>query len=785
MAEISDHLLNFGAKSIGYDIIFSEPERENNSADQIFADFIEKNQNKIVLGAYSENLIHPQPFQDYCVTEAFLASGGADLVKINSSFIVEASADPYEDLNWGPFFAPFFSAVKKSAEQAYLIESKVASAAELTSFQKNYLRSYSLKKTFEYCHQWLTSSDRYFDLKNASTLHLYKELFAKFKPLEEQDILIKLAHFKNAAKSEPVPQYGRWSANTETIQSKAQFSAAFAIKLDPDGVIRRYPLFYRAGNRLGSSFIPSLALQLYLVSTGYRADVKIDLVNGIKKITSFIIKDPSQEPETIVQTLPVDSMGNLMINYYGPRQTLLAVSAKELLSQDPTIHVYERVLGTGKDVITKSEKVLKTDFFKNKSVIMGITAMALYDMRNTPLDPYYPGPEIHQTLLNNLYNQDYYSRPPNEKNYLPIFLLLFGFSFSYALFRKGAVHSTLLLVGTVVIGFAVDYYLFLVQKLIISSVFFFILTFFIFIAMLIYKYLTEERNKSEIRKIFSKYVAPAVVDELLRDNKNLELGGRKENLTAYFSDIRGFTTFSEKMDPQTLSEMLNAYLTPMTETVFRNKGTLDKYMGDAIMAFFGAPLIYKDHAYRGCLAALESLEQLEKLNVTFVEKGWPKIAIGIGLNSGEMSVGNMGSAIVQNYTVMGDAVNLASRLEGATKEYGVKILISEFTKAQLDESIVIRFVDHIRVKGKTKPVEIYEVMSRKENFTEWEMLAQYNEAIALYKSKDYAGAKITFLKIAKQNINDLLAALYVNRCEEFLLMPPPLDWDGVHDMKTK
>ncbi|MBC7741347.1 MAG: adenylate/guanylate cyclase domain-containing protein [Bdellovibrionaceae bacterium] len=789
IAEISERLISYGARSISYDIIFSEPERENKEADQIFANFVDKNQSKIILGSYSENLIHPLPYQDYCVTEAFLANGGTNLVKINPSFIVEAGADQYEELNWRPFFAQFFNAVKKTTFDKYLLENKVKSIEELTDFQRNYLKSISIKNTFDYCHRWLTAEDQYFNLKSEITLNLFKELFAKLKPPNETEVLALINKFKMDSSEEPIPQYGKWSTNIDLIQSKSMYGAAFNTKLDSDGLIRRYPLFYRAGNRLGSSFIPSLALQQYLVSTGYRAEVKIDQVNGVKKITSFIIKDPSHEPEEIVQVLPVDSIGNLMINYYGPRMTLASVSAKELLSKDPQIHVMERVPNDSSDVVIKTDTVLKSDYFKAKSVLFGITAMAVYDLRNTPIDPNYPGPEIHQTVLNNLFNKDYYRRLPHEKMILPLFLLLYGIIFSYVVYRLGAVNSAAILVGSTVMGFVIDYFLFLNKKIIISSIFFFILTFFIFMAMLIYKYLSEERKKTEIRKIFSKYVAPAVVDELLEDNKNLELGGRKENLTAYFSDIRGFTSFSEKMDPQTLTQVLNEYLTPMTEIVFRNKGTLDKYMGDAIMAFFGAPLNYKDHAYRACLSALESQLELSKLNVVFEQKGWPKISIGIGMNTGEMSVGNMGSQIVQNYTVMGDAVNLASRLEGATKEYGVKILISEFTKNDLTtthaDAIVLRYADILRVKGKSKPVEIYEVVARKENFTAWDSLKSYNDAMAQYKNKDFTAARNIFSKLATADSTDGLAALYVERCDEFLLEPPPSDWDGVFNLKTK
>ncbi|MFZ3228654.1 MAG: adenylate/guanylate cyclase domain-containing protein [Pseudobdellovibrio sp.] len=786
ITDMSEKLISYGVKSIGFDIIFSEPERENINADQILTQFVDKNQTKIVLGTFSDNLIHTIPYQDYCVNEAFLKNGGENLIKINPSFVVDDTGDRFEDLDWGNFFAYFFNAIQKNAEQNYLSKNKALSIANLTEFQKNYLKSLKVKKVFEYCTNWLTENDGYSDLKDPAILGLYKNLFSKSNATTEASILALLGSLKTESTEHPIPQYGRWTSNTELIQKSSLYTGSFNTKLDVDGFIRRYPLFYRAGNRLGSSFIPSLALQQYLVSTGYRADVKIEKIGSTKKITSFIIKDPSHDPETIVQVLPVDSKGQLLINYYGPRLTLQSVSAKELFSNDPYVQVYERAsMNDSKDAVIKVEKLLKTDFFKNKNILFGATAMALYDLRNTPIDTNFPGPEIHQTVINNLLNQHYFYRPVKEKFYLPIFLLFYGMLFSLILYREGALNSALVLVAFILIGSITDYYLFLYKKMIISSIFFPLTTFAIFLSVLIYKYLSEERKKIELRKIFSKYVAPAVVDELLKDSKNLELGGRKQIMTAYFSDIRGFTVFSEKMDPQTLSQVLTEYLTPMTEIVFRNKGTLDKYMGDAIMAFFGAPVNYKEHARQACLSALESIAELNKINIAFQKKGWPQISIGIGINTGEMSVGNMGSQIVQNYTIMGDAVNLASRLEGATKEYGVKILISEATKKHLDESIVTRYVDTLRVKGKSLPVEIYEVLSRSENFTESDNLKIYSEAMAFYKNKNFVDAKNIFSILSTKNAADSLTQMYILRCEDFINDPPPDNWDGVFDLKTK
>jgi adenylate cyclase len=212
---------------------------------------------------------------------------------------------------------------------------------------------------------------------------------------------------------------------------------------------------------------------------------------------------------------------------------------------------------------------------------------------------------------------------------------------------------------------------------------------------------------------FSKYVSKDVVEEILRNESSLELRGQKLHMSVYFSDIRGFTSFSEKMDPVELSDLLNKYFTPMSAIITRHQGTIDKYIGDAIMAMFGAPINYQDHAFKACHAAIDCVVALEKINQDFSAKNWPKIDIGIGINSGFMNAGNIGSETIQNYTVIGDSVNLGSRLESLTKEYGVKIIISEFTFEIVKESFICRELDKVNVKGKKEPVRIYELISAK------------------------------------------------------------------------
>jgi adenylate cyclase len=328
---------------------------------------------------------------------------------------------------------------------------------------------------------------------------------------------------------------------------------------------------------------------------------------------------------------------------------------------------------------------------------------------------------------------------------------------------------------------------FFFQKGVVISVAFPLLQFSTsYVVLTFYKYLTEERSKRALRQTFSKYVSPAIVEEVLQDPKNLELGGRKENITVFFSDVRGFTTISEKLDPKALGDFLNSYLTPMTDLVFKNKGTLDKYMGDAVMAFFGAPIHYPDHAKCAARCALQQLEKLKELQAVYAKKGLPVIDIGIGLNTGECSVGNMGSETVRNYTVMGDAVNLASRLEGINKEYGTRIIISEFTHKEIKQDFICREIDWVRVKGKLLPVKIYELIAEGKAPKELdEMIKYFDDGYAFYREKRFEQAIRSFESAASSHPQDMTSQIYIERCRGFIAEPPPENWDGVYVMKTK
>jgi adenylate cyclase len=306
--------------------------------------------------------------------------------------------------------------------------------------------------------------------------------------------------------------------------------------------------------------------------------------------------------------------------------------------------------------------------------------------------------------------------------------------------------------------------------------------------MAIYRVMFEQRQVRFLRGAMGRYLSPTVMEAIVREPELLRLGGEKREMTVLFSDIRGFTTFSEQLDPQDLVSLLNEYLTAMTEVIYRYDGVLDKYMGDAIMAFWNSPVTQPDHARRACLAALDMVEELDRLRERWKSRGIPPLDMGVGLNTGPMSVGNMGSDTRFDYTVMGDAVNLGSRLEGANKEYHTSICISQFTlDAVKDEGFVLRFLDLVAVKGRAQPVAVYELIGRPGSFGPFtpEILALYERGTEQYRAQEFAAAGDTFREVLRHRPGDGPSAMYLERSLDLLEAPPPHDWDGVFVMTHK
>src|SRR3989441_12637857 len=301
------------------------------------------------------------------------------------------------------------------------------------------------------------------------------------------------------------------------------------------------------------------------------------------------------------------------------------------------------------------------------------------------------------------------------------------------------------------------------------------------------EYLTEGRQRRVLRAVFDKYMAAEVVDEIMRNPASIKLGGEKKELTVFFSDVAGFTTISEKLDPEDLVFLLNEYLSSMTDIILRNRGNVNKYFGDGIMALFGAPRGEPDHASRACVAALENQEALAQLRKEWAARGYPEIVARIGINSGPLVVGNMGSQARMEYTVMGDSVNLASRLEGANKFYDTLILLGPRTYELAQPDIEAREVDMLRVKGKLEPVRVEELVARTGTLSaaKQRVVGLYQDGLAANKRREFVRAKEHFEAALALDPSDGPSKVYLHRVQEYLATPPPPDWDGVYVLQSK
>ena len=777
IAKITDNAIQAGAKSVAFDMIFSES--ESIQADKKLENIFTKNNDKIILGTFSDSKLasYSEPYQDYCYNEAFLKNGGESLVKLKFDLVVDDDNIQYEDVNLKSPFAKIFDLIERETDFYYLEKYNKKNISDLNQYQLNNLKTDKIKRIYGYCQNWLTENDHYYKQHAITLASDYHKSFAALSSSDHLDLEKKISFFKSSINKLLIPQFLVWTPNIKELQDSLNNTASFVVDYENDGVIRKYPLVYRTGNKLGSSYIPSLALQSYLTAHGYQAYFKLKTVKNEKFVESVIIKDVSSDKEKIIQTLPVDRHGRLIINYNGPKQSLPYVSARELFHdelKDITVHFRDGDIN-----------IKKTDFLKNKMAIFGATATGINDIRNTPVDAVLPGPEIHLSVLDSLDQQNFMTTANNEIKYFLLALILMVVVYSlFFLWTNLSSASLILLVF--------NYSLYLFSKYLFTKglyleylSYFIICNLMTYLAYVIYIYFFETRKSQQIKNTFSKYVSKEIVNEILKNQDNLQLKGQKLNMTVYFSDIRSFTDFSEKMDPQELSTMLNRYFTPMSKIIFDENGTIDKFMGDAIMALFGAPINYPDHAEKACRAAIKCVKQLNEINVEFKKRNWPEIKIGIGLNTGTMVAGNIGSDQIQSYTVIGDEVNLASRLEGLTKNYGATVLISESTYEVVKDKFVIQQADIVRVKGKKKPVKIYSLIDEKNEKTDIDVYKKFDAAIDLYQNKKFNESLAMLKNLQKELSDNFLIQMYIERAQSMINQPPPENWDGVFDYKTK
>jgi adenylate cyclase len=423
---------------------------------------------------------------------------------------------------------------------------------------------------------------------------------------------------------------------------------------------------------------------------------------------------------------------------------------------------------------------------KNKIVFVGATAPNLHDYQRVPTSITLPmsGVEVHASMAATLLQQKYLYEAPKTVMAIWIIVIgmLTGLLIAFLRVRWSVPFMIALWLGSIIAAFVCF------DKGWIVDILWITITFIVaFAGVVLERRIASERQKRELRLAFSHYVSSSVVDSILQNPTKLQLGGVRKNMTVLFSDVRGFTTISEGLKPEELVHLMNTYLTRMTDIVFKHEGVLDKYIGDAVMAFWNAPFDQDDHAKRAVDTALEMLHELHKMNQ---EKlfGDFELKIGVGINTGDMVVGNMGSHNRFDYTVIGDSVNLGSRMEGLTKQYGIALLISESTKNELpDDEYLIRPIDLVAVKGKNKPVKMFEVLKKITDASDGDkqLVAEFTQALQAYSAKDFNTAVKVTNDLMQKYPDDGPVKTLNERSKIFLSDPPPDDWDGAWVMKTK
>ena len=561
---------------------------------------------------------------------------------------------------------------------------------------------------------------------------------------------------ESLAKSLRLPRAYGFSSNLPELMAGA-FSAGFISNplIDEDGIVRRAPLLHEYQNSAYES------LSLAMAAT-FLDDISLPVFISAPKLAEGY--PPLEAVELGGRQIPLDAQGAVLVPYRGPAGSFNYISASDIMN------------GTLED----------PGLLNGAVAIIGATAPGLQDLRSTPFGSVYPGVEIHANVLSGILNDGFRWQPAYALAVELIAVAVLGLIMALVLPMLSAVLATLLtaFMLSLVIGF--NYYMWEVQMQVLPLAATLLTVSWIYLLNMVFGYFFETRTKQHMNDLFGQYVPPDLVTEMAHDPQNYSLASEKRDLSVLFSDIRGFTTISESLDAIELSELLNYFLTPMTEIVHVTHGTIDKYMGDAIMAFWGAPVRDAGHAANAVKAGLAMLEALKKLNVEMEAEGKQPIKIGVGINSGPMSVGNMGSKFRRAYTVLGDAVNLGSRLEGLTKYYGVDLLVSEATKKEADRYLY-REIDRVRVKGKTEPITMYDTQGLQgEVSAEWaERAARFETALEMYRDQDWDGAEDALKKLQEGEPDSILYGLYRQRVDHFRSQPPSADWDGVFTHESK
>jgi len=542
-----------------------------------------------------------------------------------------------------------------------------------------------------------------------------------------------------------------YGGNLKLFQDAAGIAGYFSVLPDADGTIRKVHLLTRYQGGLYESFS---AATLRAAMGGE------PLAAGVEENNFLGRAYPQPWVEVAGIRLNLNADGSAWVPYRAGAP-FPYVSAKDVLAGK-----------TGKGVL------------ENRVVLVGSTAPGLADLRVTPFSGAFPGVEIHAHMIAGMLDGDTGYTPPWARDAGLAVTLIAGLLLALALPLIGPVYG-LGLTALLLAGLATGQYAAWRQHWVLPVAGPLLAVLGLYLLSAAYGFLAETRNKRQITKLFGQYVPPELAHKMSQDPTHYSMEGQSREMTVLFSDIRGFTNFSESLPPTELAEVLNAYLSRMTAIVQQHRGTIDKYIGDAVMAFWNAPLDMPDHARAAVQTALDMQAALSDLNEQFAARGWPEVKIGVGVNTGRMSVGNMGSEFRLSYTVMGDAVNLGSRLEGITKQYGVGILATQ-TTVEADSGHVFMKVDDVRVKGKEQPVAIYEPLGLKDAIDSAviDHAQRFEQAYAAYQQQRWDQAE-TLLRTLNTESPRALYDIYLERIAHFRGTPPPENWDGVFVYTTK
>lgn len=564
-----------------------------------------------------------------------------------------------------------------------------------------------------------------------------------------------------------LPKAGRLGNNHGKLLSASVGAGSANFPQDKDGIIRRAPTaIYFEGPK---HVYPSLVMSAIIDILGIKKDggFQYDFDDHILRLIDTT--------NTVVREIPIDDQGRMYLNYYGPFKTFYYL---------PYMYCFD-------------PDMLPPEYWEDKVALVGASLPGIMDLRNTPVQETFAGVEIHANLMFSLLQNQFVKPTDRKTNFIVIVLISILGGIFMSLPSKPLYTLPIPILG--VVGWIIFTYGQFLSTLTMWEVVRPAISIGgTYLGVFLYNFLVVEKDKRFLKDTFGTYISPELIEQMFDNKEEPQLGGEEGYHTAFFTDIQSFSGFSELLSASDLVELLNEYLTDMTDILLNNKGTLDKYIGDAIVAFYGAPAPVEDHQYHACITALLMQEGLDKLRKKWTSEGdrWPEIVHQmqnrIGINTGPMVTGNMGSTMRMNYTMMGDTVNLAARLEASAKQYGIYIQVAEETYKSVQDRFVWRNLDYVRVMGKTEPARVYELICEKGQETPEQIsfLKAFHEALALYNGQEWDKAILAF-KVADRQEEMFPgrktnpSRIYIPRCEHWKANPPGDDWDGVWTLTSK